>query len=110
MPDMGLGRGNGSLSLNYRRGKVNLFGNGSVYSGQNENTNDIYRTIPFEGNVTVFDQRSVRRSNYQNYSLRVGMDYSLTDKTTIGVLALGIHATIGRNPTASTTPTFWTET
>ncbi len=87
MPDGGVGRGNGSLALNHRQGKINIFGNGSIYTGGNVNTNNIYRTIPFEGNVTIFDQESIRRSNYQNYSLRVGMDYSLSDKTTLGVLA-----------------------
>ncbi len=87
MPDGSVGRGNGSLALNHRQGKINIFGNGSVYTGGNVNTNDIYRTIPFEGEVTIFDQQNKRRSNYRNYSLRAGMDYSLTDKTTLGVLA-----------------------
>ncbi|GHB80341.1 outer membrane beta-barrel family protein [Persicitalea jodogahamensis] len=87
MPDGSVGRGNASLALNHRQGKINIFGNGSVYSGGHVNTNDIYRTIPFEGEVTIFDQNNKRRSNYQNYSIRTGMDYSLTDKTTLGVLA-----------------------
>ena len=86
-PDFAVGRGNGSLTLNHREGKFNVFGNGSVYTGGNVNTNDIYRTIPFEGKVTIFDQHNKRRSTYKNYSLRAGMDYSLTDKTTLGVLA-----------------------
>ena len=87
MPDIPVGRTNGSLALNHRKGKVNVFGNGSVYTGGSFNTNDIYRTIPFEGDVTIFDQHSERRSNYRNYSLRAGLDYSLSDKTTLGVLA-----------------------
>ena len=86
-PDFSVGRGNGSLALNHRQGKINIFGNGSVYTGGNVNTNDIYRTIPFEGKVTIFDQHSERHSNFQGYSLRAGLDYSLTDKTTLGVLA-----------------------
>ncbi len=87
MPDFSVGRGNGSLALNHRQGKINIFGTGSVYTGGNVNTNDIYRTIPFEGKVTIFDQHGERHSTYKNYSLRAGMDYSLTDKTTLGVLA-----------------------
>ncbi len=86
-PDFSVGRGNGSLALNHRQGKINIFGNGSVYTGGNVNTNSIYRTIPYEGKITIFDQHSERRSNFQSYSLRAGMDYSLTDKTTLGVLA-----------------------
>ncbi|WP_373513550.1 outer membrane beta-barrel protein [Persicitalea sp.] len=87
MPDLSVGRTNGSLALNHRQGKINIFGNSSVYTGGNVNTNNIYRTIPFEGKVTIFDQESERRSNYRNYSFRAGMDYSLNDKTTVGVLA-----------------------
>ncbi len=86
-PDISTGRGNGSLSLNHRQGKINVFGNGSVYTGGGFNTNEIYRKIPFEDNVTIFDQHSVRRSTYQNYSVRTGIDYSISDKTTVGVLA-----------------------
>ncbi|TDB68082.1 outer membrane beta-barrel family protein [Arundinibacter roseus] len=80
------GRGNGSLSLNHRHGKISAFGNASVFAGGGFNTTELYRTIPFEGNVTIFDQFSDRRWEAENYSIRAGLDYSITKKTTVGVL------------------------
>lgn len=79
-------RTNGSVSLNHRQGKISTFGNLSVYNAKGFNTTDIYRTIPYEGNVTIFDQKSERNWQSKNYSLRAGLDYSLSEKTTIGVL------------------------
>lgn len=81
------GRGNGSLALNHRQGKVNIFGNGSFFAGKGFNDNSIYRKIPYEGNVTIFDNETKRIWESQNYSGRIGMDYSISDKTTVGVLA-----------------------
>ena len=81
------GRGNGSLSLNHRQGKINIFGNGSFFAGKGFNDNNIYRKIPYEGNVTIFDNKTKRIWESQNYSARVGLDYSISDKTTVGVLA-----------------------
>lgn len=81
------GRGNGSLALNHRQGKVNVFGNGSFFAGKGFNNNNIYRKIPYQGDVTIFDNHTKRIWESQNYSARVGMDYTLSDKTTVGVLA-----------------------
>jgi hypothetical protein len=80
------GRGNGSLALNHRQGKINIFGNGSFFAGKGFNDNNIYRKIPYEGNVTIFDNKTKRIWESQNYSARVGMDYSISDKTTVGIL------------------------
>jgi hypothetical protein len=80
------GRGNGSLQLNHRQGKISTFGSLSAFKGKGFNTTDIYRTIPYEGNVTIFDQKSNRIWESQNYSLRAGLDYNVSAKTTLGVL------------------------
>jgi hypothetical protein len=85
------GRGNASLSLNHREGKISTFVNTSGYQGRGFNTNDIYRVIPFNDNVTIFDQESARTNSSQNYSLRAGIDYFVTKKTTLGALVSGFH-------------------
>ncbi|WP_247231395.1 TonB-dependent receptor domain-containing protein [Telluribacter sp. SYSU D00476] len=85
------GRGNGSLSLNHREGKISTFATVNAYKGNGFNTNDIYREIPYNDNVTIFDQKTYRRNSSQNYSVRAGIDYFITKKTTIGALVSGFH-------------------
>lgn len=80
---------NGSLGLNYRNAKYNAFGNVSVFHGRFQNTQDIDRTIAFQDQVTYMDQNSPRVGNPQNVSFRGGVDFFVTKKTTIGVLATG---------------------
>ncbi|WP_375445898.1 TonB-dependent receptor domain-containing protein [uncultured Fibrella sp.] len=87
-PD-GRGRASTSLNLNHREGKVNLFGTYSFGQYNNFNRNDIYRRIPYEGNVTYFDQHSRRFGSSQNHNFKAGADWSVTKKTTIGVLFSG---------------------
>jgi len=82
-------RGNGSLSLNHREGKMSLFATGSGFEGEGFNENKIYRTIVYEGVTTKFDQLSATDWRSKNYSYRGGVDYFLTDKTTIGALVSG---------------------
>ena len=85
------GRGNGSLSLNHREGKISTFATVNAYKGNGFNTNNIYRTIRNENSVTIFDQYTYRRNNSQNYSFRAGIDYFATKKTTIGALVSGFY-------------------
>ncbi|HEV7350708.1 outer membrane beta-barrel protein [Telluribacter sp.] len=85
------GRGNSSLSLNHREGKISTFANLNGYKGRGFNTNEIYRTIPFNDNITIFDQESSRINNSANYSLRAGIDYFVTKKTTVGALVSGFY-------------------
>ncbi|MEZ0483874.1 outer membrane beta-barrel protein [Fibrella aquatica] len=85
----GRGRASTSLNLNHREGKVNMFGTYSFGQYNNFNRNDIYRSIPFNGTVTYFDQHSRRFSSSQNHNFKVGSDWSVTKKTTLGVLFSG---------------------
>ncbi len=82
-------RGNGSLSLNHREGKVSIFGTVNGFKGEGFNTNHIERSIPYEGKKTYFDQYSGMNWSAYNYSFRGGVDYYISDKTTVGVLASG---------------------
>lgn len=84
-------RGNGALSLNHRKGKINTYMNGSSFSGEGFSNNMIYRKIPYEGKVTVFDQKSDRVWRSSNYNLRAGLDFFASPKTTWGVLVTGFH-------------------
>ena len=85
----GRGRMTSSLTVNHRVGQVNLFGNYSYGNYTNFNRNDIYRRIPYNGQVTYFDQRSSRVSQSLNHNFKAGIDWSVSKKTTLGVLVSG---------------------
>lgn len=97
----GYGRGNASLALNNRKGKVSLFGTGSAFEGEGFNRQVIYRAIPYEGKTTIFNMDSKSDWRSRNYNYRVGMDYFATDKTTIGVLFSGFYNS-WKNPIRAT--------
>ena len=97
----GYGRGNASLALNNRKGKISLFGTGSAFEGEGFNSQDIYRAIPYEGKTTTFNMISKSDWRSRNYNYRAGMDYFATDKTTIGVLFSGFYNS-WKNPLRAT--------
>lgn len=72
-------KNNSSLNLNYRKGKVNFFGNGNIYSGKHTNDGDTWR----------YDQNSYQlidvNNKYASYLYKVGMDYYIDDKNTISL-------------------------
>jgi outer membrane receptor protein involved in Fe transport len=80
-----------SLQFNYRTPKFNLFTNlsYSYWSGFNNQT--LLRTFRNGGGqvTSVFDQVARQRNSSHNYSGRIGLDYSINQKTTIGILLNG---------------------
>lgn len=80
---------NGSLNINHRAGKINVFGNYSYANRLSYNSNMLNRVIPYNGTVTYFDQRSFRPNSFTNSTFKGGIDYFVTPKTTIGVLVNG---------------------
>ncbi|NCT93419.1 MAG: TonB-dependent receptor [Chitinophagaceae bacterium] len=75
-------KGNGSLSLNYRDKKVNLFSNIGTNIGRYENTLNLYR----EQRDSIYDQKSTNWSNNKSVNAKVGADFFLNSKNTLGVL------------------------
>ncbi|HMP92412.1 MAG TPA: TonB-dependent receptor [Phnomibacter sp.] len=74
---------NGGLNLNYRDKKVNLFGNLGVNRGNNENQMDLYRIQ----NDSIYDQRARQLSRNLNGNAKVGADYFIDRRQTVGVMA-----------------------
>ncbi len=108
--NLGLGhgkyaKGNAGLSLNYRGEKINVFGNYDY--GYWKGFNDIIldRTVPFESGFTDFHQTSTFINKSHSNNFKTGLDYSLSDKTTIGVLARG---SFGNRDGSNTNATFIT--
>jgi len=75
-------KGNGSVGLNYRNKKINIFGNLSGDLGVYENNLFLNRTQ----NDTIYDQQSKHQNNNKNYNVKAGADYFINDKNTIGVM------------------------
>ncbi len=72
-------RGNTTLDLNYRTGKVNFFGNAGNNFGKSFSGGEMYR----------FDQQSnqlISTSNdNESYLYKLGMDYYINDRNTLSV-------------------------
>lgn len=76
-----------SFSFNYRTGKINLFSNLSYSYWSGFNDQHLTRNI----GKTQFDQQADQKHHGHNYSARVGLDYSIDKKTTVGFLVNGIY-------------------
>ena len=75
-----------NLNLNYRQGRVNLYGDYSYLLNQQEQTANVLRQVTgpntFIETTVAFD----RFPEQQNHSLRMGLDYQLSPKTVVGFL------------------------
>lgn len=76
-------KGNGSVNLNYRDKKVNVFGNVGGNIGRYENELNLYRIQK----DTLYDQKSIMASNNKSANIKAGADFFLDKKNTIGVMA-----------------------
>jgi len=83
---------NNSLNLNYRTGKVNVFGNYNYSYWQG--FTDLYilrnfRNTDTKNLETIFDQQSDMQYNGQWSNLKLGMDFYANKKTTAGMVVSG---------------------
>ncbi len=87
------GRTNNSFTFNYRNNKVNLFGNIGYSTTNTYNDLDINRHFEDINGATLsnFLQNSYTRRTGSNHTAKVGMDYEVSDKTTIGVGLTGLY-------------------
>ncbi|MFB6453673.1 TonB-dependent receptor domain-containing protein [Chitinophaga sp. Hz27] len=79
-------RYNAGLNLNHRSEKLNLFG--SYNYGHREQQSDlyIYRTIKDNKGTQIFDQTGFMHQRSDYHGAKVGADYSINKKNTIGVM------------------------
>jgi iron complex outermembrane recepter protein len=88
---------NESLNLNYRNGKVNLFGNFSYNYNKNLQFLEIDRRfmdMNTKALVSIFEQEANMMNIRRSQNLKLGMDYFASKKTTLGVVLSGFS-----NPT-----------
>ncbi|MEI6945723.1 TonB-dependent receptor [Paraflavisolibacter sp. H34] len=88
-------KSNNSANLNYRTGKFNLFANGSANQWNGFQRLEIHRSFkkPSGEPSAIFDQVSHMRNSSRNYNLKLGADYFLDKKTTLGLVANGFAMT-----------------
>lgn len=83
---------NNSLNLNYRNEKFNVFMNYSMNSNKGFSDLHILRTYYGPDNksvIALFEQPSYMNNYGRNNSLKLGMDYYLSKKTTVGIVTSG---------------------
>ncbi len=76
-------KGNGSVNLNYRDKKINLFGNIGGNIGINRNGLNLYRIQK----DTLYDQAAINKQDDKSINIKTGADFFINNKNTIGVLA-----------------------
>ena len=87
-----LPRSTNNLNLNYREGKFNVFGTLGYTLNNGFNDLDIYRYyLHPNGQLrsTFFQHSDIRRKSHAG-NARLGVDYALNSKTTMGILLNGI--------------------
>ena len=96
-------KSNNSLNLNYRNGKINGFLNWS--SNYNESYLDLYALRHYyspSGNLlATFDQPTMMVMKNLGNTLKAGIDYYVSTKTTIGFVLTGIVTNRDNNSDAS---------
>ncbi len=87
-------RFNEALSFNYRNGKINFFSNLNYI--RNRRGQELYIIRNFRDSYTkdiksIFDQESDMVNQSHNYTAKIGMDYSVSKNTTLGVVLNGFY-------------------
>ena len=84
------GKVNTGLNLNYRQGKINLFGSYDYrYNHGYSNTFVIDRYSITPTDTTIFNQNNYRPFWSTNHQFKGGVDWFLNDKNTLGLLVRG---------------------
>ncbi|MCR8557831.1 TonB-dependent receptor family protein [Mucilaginibacter sp. BJC16-A38] len=87
-------KNNESISLNHKEGNLNVFGSFSHDDRKREHTLDIRRIVTDStGGKTYFNQFSSIPNDNHNNSYRLGADYDISSKNTIGFLVNGYFNT-----------------
>jgi Outer membrane receptor proteins, mostly Fe transport len=79
---------NGGISLNHRNKNINLFGNYNY----NYNTNEVRMDLHREQLDTLFDQKGTIHFKSPSHNFKVGADYTLNKRATVGAMVNGTLA------------------
>ena len=79
---------NGSVSLNYRNKKINVFSNLSLNKFLGEN----YMYFNRQQSDSIYDQRSTNFNENKDGNIKFGVDYTINNSNTIGVMINGNYS------------------
>lgn len=85
-------KANSSANINYRTGKINLFGNASYgYRESFQNLKIQRKFIDAQTKTTKsnFSQENLLRDNNESFNGKIGLDYFASKKTTLGIVFNG---------------------
>jgi len=94
----------GSINLNYKTGKANFFFNGgfSHWEGyQNLDINRNYLDSTGKNITSVFTQHTAMKFVNPEFNAKIGMDYYVSNRTTVGFVFSGFHS-VETNNSSST--------
>lgn len=82
-----------TLNFNYRKNKFNFFSNMVYSEGQSFNDLTIERkyNTPDGSPLSSFDQNSYIKRWYKSYNMKIGADYFINKKSTLGIMFTGLH-------------------
>ena len=82
-------RGQQSLNMNYRKGKINVFGNLNYNYNENKNDLDLTRKLYDSSGTVTSKQHTAFNGRNNNYSAKVGMDFYKSKRTVYGFVLNG---------------------
>ncbi len=87
-------RFNEAVSFNYRNKKINFFSNFNY--NRNHKSEELYIIRNFRDASTkniksIFDQTTYMENQRYNYNAKIGLDYSISKNTTLGVVLNGFY-------------------
>jgi iron complex outermembrane receptor protein len=88
----------GGLSLNHRNKYINFYGNYNYNHSKNESWMTIYR-IQLD---TLFDGHTTNQFRNQSHNFKAGVDYSINNRNTVGVMFNGNYADLRFNNNSRT--------
>ena len=83
--------GMGNLNFNHRQKNINLFGNYYLYGSTSIQTYTNYRAVMYRDALKENYSENNRDPVMHQHNLQVGMDYEISKKSVIGVLATGYY-------------------
>lgn len=87
-------RGNTGLNFNYRNKNINLFGNYSYNNNKRFSDLNIVRKFRDKNSkqlISIFDQQTEITDHTRSYDVKMGIDITLSKKTTVGAVVSGFR-------------------
>lgn len=91
---LGYGKGitnSDNINFNYRKNKVNIYGNYSINIDQREQVFKTSREYESEGNLFGSETFTFRDPNPRNQNLRLGIDFEVNEKLVMGIILNGLN-------------------